>query len=160
MRSLSFWKLCLLFFALAAVLPIGGCGDDDDPPPVTPPTPPPATTGTISGFASLPAGVPGDISNSLVSIYQNFDDWNNYRPLRSVASTGGPYQISFTFTNVTPGTYYLDVWKDMDISGNWTAGDFMGVYGSSVWPGPTPSPFSVAAGQTASTNVTLLAIPF
>jgi hypothetical protein len=112
------------------------------------------TTGTISGTAALPVGVPGDISNTLVSIYADYNDWNNYRPLRSVASTYiSPSQISFVFTNVTPGTYYLDCWKD-----RWSAGDFLGVYGSTVWPGMTPAPLSVAGGQTTTITVIVIGI--
>lgn len=117
------------------------------------------TTGTITGTASLPAGVPGNITNSLVSIYTSWDDWNNYRPLASVASTTiNDANISFTFTNVGPGTYYLDVWKDNDLSGRWSNGDFLGVYGTTVWPGMTLAPFQVIAGQTKSITAIVIAI--
>jgi hypothetical protein len=76
-----------------------------------------------------------------------------------VASTYiSPSQISFTFTNVTPGTYYLDCWKDNDLSGRWSFGDFLGVYGSTVWPGPVPAPLSVIGGQTTTVTVIVIGI--
>lgn len=115
--------------------------------------------GTITGTASLPAGVPGDITNSLVSIYASYDDWNNYRSVRSVASsTIDAAHISFTFSNVTPGTYYLDVWKDNDLTQRWSNGDFLGVYGTFAWPNFTLAPLMVAGGGTTNIQVTLIAI--
>ncbi len=118
-----------------------------------------STTGTITGTASLPAGVPGNITNSLVSLYTSWDDWNSYRPLMSVASTTiNDANISFTFNNVGPGTYYLDVWKDNDLSTGWSNGDFLGVYGTTVWPGMTLAPFQVVAGQTKSITAIVIAI--
>jgi uncharacterized protein (DUF2141 family) len=117
------------------------------------------TTGTITGTASLPAGLPGDITNSMVSIYTSYDDWNNYRPLRYMAGTTiSAASISFTFTNVGPGTYYLDVWKDNDLTGRWSNGDFLGVYGTTAWPGMTLAPFQVIAGQSTTVPVTVIAV--
>ena len=138
----------------------GGTYKGDNLSCATSPCAPPATTGTITGTASLPLGVPGDISNTMIQIYQNYADWNEYRPLATVGGVtqGGVASLTFTFTNVTPGTYYLDCWKDNDLSGRWSNGDFLGVYGTTVWPGMTLAPFQVAAGQTKNVAVTVIAI--
>lgn len=134
--------LTLLLFALFL-----GCGDDKS-------TNPP-TTGTISGKITLPAGSSGDINNTRVAIYANHDDWNNDRVLKSVAATNNG---TYSFTGITPGTYYLDAWKDNDNSKNLTTGDFFGVYGSGTYPNYTLSPFSVTAGQNVkiSFEITIL----
>jgi len=115
-----------------------------------------ATTGTIGGTISLPIGAAGDITNTRVAIYQSYDDWNNDRVLVAVAcASSGAY----TFPNVTPGTYYLDAWKDNNNDLQFNTGDFWGVYGSGTYPNYTPSPFSVAAGQTTTITATIFIIP-
>lgn len=66
---------------------------------------------------------------------------------------------NYTISNVTPGTYYLDAWKDnSNNSGTFNAGDFFNVYGSGTYPNYTLSPFQVSAGGNTVGNLQLLII--
>lgn len=148
----NLFSLSILFFFLI----VSGCNKEENtqtPQPTPQPTP---TTGTISGRITLPPGAAGDINNARVAIYASFDDWLNDRVLRFVtANSSGNY----AFTNVTPGTYYMDAWKDNNNNTFFDTGDFWGVYGSGSYPNYQVSPFSVAAGQTTTINFTIFVIP-
>jgi len=104
----------------------------------------------ISGSASVAAGVQADLRNSRVAVYSSFDDWNADRPVQTVTAQGSEYSVTFTFTNLAPGTYYLDLWKDMDNSGTYNAFDLFGFYGTGIWPAFTFTPITVLQGQTTS----------
>jgi hypothetical protein len=134
-------QLKSLLFILFLALMFIGCDKEESNDPVTPaPTPTPTpTTGTIAG--------------TRVAVYANFDDWNADRTLQSVgADANGNYSIS----NLPPGTYYLDAWKDQNGDGNISLGDLYNVYGSGTWPNYQLSPISIAAGQTASVSLQLV----
>ena len=137
-----------LFMLLLAVAVISCDGEDAEPP----------TTGKISGTLTLQAGMSGNLDNTQVAIYSDYDDWNNMRVLKFTAATGGGGSATYTIDNVTPGTYYLDAWKDLDNSGWFTTGDLFGVHGTTAWPGPTLAPLSVSAGQTATINVSMIVL--
>jgi uncharacterized protein (DUF2141 family) len=81
-----------------------------------------AVYGTITG--------PGDLSNSKVSLYANYNNWANNIPDRFIMVTGTGTSVTYRMTTVTPGKYFLDVWKDNDNSGTWSIGDYIGWYGS------------------------------
>ena len=140
----------LLLVLLLGVLFLS-CGSDE-------PTGPEPTTGTISGTLSLAPGMSGDLNNTRVAIYASYDDWLNDRTLMFVAASGSASSASYTMSNVTPGTYYLDAWKDVNNSGTWDSGDLFGVYGTTQWPNPTLSPFQVIAGQTSTINVSVIVL--
>lgn len=141
----------LLFLSLILVVSVS-CGGDENG---TTPTP---TTGTISGTLSLQAGVSGNLDNARVAIYASYDDWLNDRVLLFTAASGGT-NATYSLGNVTPGTYYLDAWKDVNNNGLFDSGDLFGWYGTGQYPSPTLSPFSVSAGQTATINVTCIILP-
>jgi len=144
-------KTLLVLFAVLLVVGFISCSNEE-----TPPTP---TTATVSGTISLQAGVQGDLNNARVAIYASYDDWANDRVLKFVAASGTGSSATYSITDVTPGTYYLDAWKDVDNDGTWSTNDLIGVYGTTQWPSPTLSPFSVSAGQTATINVTCIVFP-
>ncbi len=112
----------------------------------------PAVT-QITGTAKFPAGTSGDLSNSKVSIYTSWDNWVNNQPIKFGAVTGSGASVSFTLTNVNPGNYYLDVWKDIDNSGTWSVPDYVGWYGSGGLGSPSLTEFQIADGQTFSCSV-------
>ena len=143
--------LLLLLLSLILVVSVS-CGGEENG---TTPTP---TTGTISGTLSLQAGVSGNLDNSRVAIYSSYDDWLNDRVLLFTASSGGS-PSTYSLGSVTPGTYYLDAWKDVNNNGLFDSGDLFGWYGTGQYPNPTLSPFSVSAGQTATINVTCIVLP-
>ncbi|PKP32712.1 MAG: hypothetical protein CVT99_03325 [Bacteroidetes bacterium HGW-Bacteroidetes-16] len=112
----------------------------------------------ITGTASFPAGSSGDLSNAKVSIYTSYDNWNNNNPLQYIAANGSGSNVSFELTNVTPGIYYLDVWKDNDNSGGWSFGDFVGWYGDGGLGAPSLTEISVQGGQTTNVSITMMTI--
>lgn len=144
-------KVWLLLFVMVLSVSVVSCGGEDGEPP--------PTTATISGSLALQAGVSGDLNNTRVAIYTSYDDWANDRVLKFVAASGSGSTASYTITDVAPGNYYLDAWKDVDNSGTWNSNDLFGVYGTTQWPNPTLSPFSVSAGQTFTANVTMIVLP-
>jgi hypothetical protein len=117
------------------------------------------TSGSITGTVALSPGMSGDLGNSRVAVYSSYDDWNNDRVMRQQAAQGVGAQISFTITNLPPGTYYLDVWKDVDNDGAFDFGDFYGVHGTIQWPTVTPAPIPVVAGQSSPASVLIYSIP-
>ena len=101
----------------------------------------------ITGTAKFPAGVSGDLSNAKVSIYTTIDNWVNYSPIKFGSVSGSGANVSFTLTNVNPGNYYFDVWKDNDNNGVWSTGDYVGWYGSGGIGAPALTEFQIANGQ-------------
>lgn len=112
----------------------------------------------IVGNASFPAGTSGDLSNAKVSIYTSYENWNFNQPIKFTAVTGAGASVSFEMTDVLPGNYYLDVWKDIDNSANWTVGDYVGWYGSGGLGSPSLTEFQITQGQTLSFNVNMYII--
>ena len=117
---------------------------------------PPVTQ--VTGVAKFPAGTSGDLSNAKVSLYITLDDWNNNTPIKYGAVTGSGASVSFTISNVNPGNYYLDVWKDIDNSATWTSGDFVGWYGSGGLGSISLTPFQISEGQTFNCSVDMYII--
>jgi uncharacterized protein (DUF2141 family) len=102
----------------------------------------------ISGTAQATAGVQIDLRNSRVAIYADYNDWVMDQYVMTATGTGNEYAVSFSFTGVAPGTYYLDLWKDMDNSASYTAGDLFGFYGTGAWPANINfTPITVLQGQ-------------
>ncbi len=147
MRRLLLIPLLPLFVA---------CGDDEGPMEPAAPPPPAPTVGTISGTVSIPAGVPGTAGNSRVALYADFADWQADRVLRQVAAGSDG---SYAFSNMAPGTYYLDSWKDNNVNGLFDSGGFFGVFGSGSDPDFVVGPMDVAAGQTVTISVGMIVIP-
>lgn len=107
----------------------------------------------VTGTACFPAGTSGDLSNAKVSLYTSYANWNANQPVKFGAVTGTGATVSFTVVGVNPGNYYLDVWKDVDNSGTWTSGDFVGWYGSGGLGSPFLTEFQIGEGQTFSCTV-------
>lgn len=112
----------------------------------------------IVGTASFPAGTTGDLSNSKVSIYTSWDNWNANQPIKFAAVTGSGASVSFTLTDVNPGNYYLDVWKDIDNDAFWSSGDYVGWYGSGGLGSPALTQFQIAQGETFTCTVQMYII--
>jgi len=112
----------------------------------------------ITGTASFPAGTSGDLSNSKVSIYTSWDNWNANQPIKFAAVTGSGASVTFTIPNVNPGNYYLDVWKDADNDGSWSSGDYVGWYGSGGLGSPSLTEFQITQGQTFNTTIQMYII--
>jgi len=117
-----------------------------------------AATTQVTGTAKFPVGTSGDLSNSKVSLYTSYDNWNNNQPIKFGAVTGSGASVSFSLTDVVPGNYYLDIWKDQDNNGMWTSNDFIGWYGSGGLGSPSLTQFQLAEGQTFNCTVEMYII--
>lgn len=112
----------------------------------------------VTGTAKFPAGTSGDLSNAKVSLYTSWDNWNANQPIKFGAVSGSGATVSFTVTGVNPGNYYLDVWKDIDNSGTWSVGDYIGWYGSGGLGAPALTEFQISDGQTVNISVDMYII--
>jgi len=114
-----------------------------------------STITRVKGSCKFPAGTSGDLSNSKVSLYTTLDNWNNNQPVVHGAVTGSGSSVTFDLTNVVPGNYYLDIWKDNDNNGFWSVGDFVGWYGSGGLGSPALTEFQLRDGQTFSVDINM-----
>jgi hypothetical protein len=112
----------------------------------------------ITGTASFPAGTSGDLSNSKVSIYTSYENWLYNQPIKFGAVSGAGASVSFTLSDVNPGNYYLDVWKDIDNDGAWSVGDYVGWYGSGGLGSPSLTEFQIAQGETVNVSLSMYII--
>ena len=115
-----------------------------------------AVNATISGVGSLPAGVAGSIQNTRVALYISVDDWNFDRTFKFTACDGSG---NYTMTDVVPGVFYMDAWKDNDNNGFWgSPGDYVWINGSGVYPNYTLAPIQFPAGTT-TVNFEIFLVP-
>jgi hypothetical protein len=145
MKKFNYLLLITVVF-LGATIVLSGCKKKEDPAP---------TETTVSGTAKFPAGVSGDLSNAKVSLYTSITEWQNNIPVKFAAVVGSGASVTFSMTGVLAGTYYLDVWKDVDNSGNWSTGDFVGWYGTGSLGSISLQPFQISSGSTFSCNITM-----
>lgn len=140
--------------ALVSGFAMNGCGTSVTAPaavapaPAPAPAPEPPRDTQVTGQASLRAGSNGDLGNSMAAVYSSLEEWANYMPVAFVRVDGSGAQTSFALSNLVPGVYYLDIWKDVDNSGDWSVGDFVGWFGNGALGSPALTPLMVRDGQT------------
>ena len=109
----------------------------------------------ITGIAQLEDGVTGDLSNSVVRLFdsrQNFNIFNWIQKIDALSVHGYAY---FTFTNISPGSYYVEIIKDnnnnlLEIN----TGDYWGVHGSAEhFMTPELIEIQISEGQTIMCNI-------
>ena len=144
-------KTKLLFvlgiFLLGFMVILSSCKKDEEEPP------PPVTK--VVGTAQFPAGTSGDLSNSKVSLYTSYDNWENNVPIKYAAVSGSGASVTFEISNVLPGNYWLDVWKDIDNNAVWSINDYVGWYGSGGLGSWSLTEFQITEGQTFSCSVNM-----
>jgi len=148
MKRINFLLIIAVVF-LGATIVLSGCKKKSDTTP---------TVTTVKGTASFPAGVSGDLSNCKVSLYTGLTEWDNNNPVKYVSVVGSGANVVFSMTGVLPGNYYLDVWKDIDNSGTWTSGDYVGWYGTGSYGAPALTQFQISEGGTFSVAITMYMI--
>jgi hypothetical protein len=103
----------------------------------------------LQGTATFAVGMEGDISYSRVAIYASLADREAGLPQKSIITSSGNYSlVNFTMTGITPGDYYLDVWKDNDNSLTYSNGDYLGWYGSGNLLNQQLYQIQIAEGET------------
>ena len=112
----------------------------------------------VTGTAQFPAGTSGDLSNSKVSLYTSWENWNANQPIKFGAVQGAGASVTFELVDVLPGNYYLDVWKDIDNNAFWSVNDYVGWYGTGGLGSPSLTEFQIAQGQTFSCSVNMYII--
>jgi uncharacterized protein (DUF2141 family) len=146
MKKFTLTTVTVGVILLAFFVFFSGCKKKEDP--VT----------KITGTASFLAGTSGDLSNAKISLYTTYDNWLYNSPVRFVTASGAGASITFEIMDVLPGNYYLDIWKDIDNSSNWTSGDFVGWYGSGGLGSEQLTEFQITDGQTVSIDVRMFII--
>lgn len=114
---------------------------------------------TVSGTASFPEGVNFDLSDAKVRLFASIADRNAGHSLDSTRVFGFGSIVSFKFPAVEPGTYYMDVWKDMDNSYTISTGDFIGWYGSGDFVYPNLKPLVVQDGMPVQAQIQVAVKP-
>jgi uncharacterized protein (DUF2141 family) len=146
MKKINFFLIFAVVF-LGATIVLSSCAkkSEDSAP----------TETTVKGTVTFPAGVSGDLSNAKVSLYTSITEWQNNIPVKYGSVVGAGANVTFSITGINPGTYYLDVWKDVDNSGNWSVGDFVGWYGTGSLGSISLQPFQISTGGTFNANITM-----
>jgi hypothetical protein len=94
----------------------------------------------ITGTASFPEGENFNLAFSKVRLFATLADRQNGNAVDSTEVFGFGPIVSFKLPQVAPGTYYLDVWKDIDNSLTISTGDYIGWYGSGSYLHPVLQP--------------------
>lgn len=108
----------------------------------------------ISGIIQIPSNLSGNLLYSKVSIYSDLASWQNNTPLQFVDVGDEGTGVVFNMVGVAPGSYFIDIWKDVDNNGKWSYGDYAGWYGSGTLSEPVLDRISVVAGQTTICKIT------
>jgi hypothetical protein len=157
MRKIGY-ILLITFLAIS----LYNCGEEDSPVATTTTTSVATTTttaavnATVSGVGTLPPGVAGSIQNTRVALYISVDDWNFDRTFKFTACDANG---NYTMTDVVPGVFYMDAWKDNDNNQQWgSSGDYVWINGSGVYPNYTLAPIQFPAGTT-NKNFEIFLVP-
>lgn len=104
----------------------------------------------IRGTAALSGGV-GSLVGARLALYTDPGDWPGEPFYEETVPEDSPTAYSFTITPLPPGTYYLDVWQDVDDDGNVDTQDLYGFHGTGDLPNPDFTPIPVERNRM--TNV-------
>lgn len=118
-----------------------------------------ATSTIITGIAAFTDSTNFDLADAKVFLFNTLEDWENHIAAYSTKANGFGPIVSFRFDNVPAGSYYLDVWKDMDFGNTRNIGDFTGWYGIGTISAPTPKPFALESGGTIYTQIQMWVMP-
>ena len=113
----------------------------------------------ISGVASLPQGMNYDLSDSYAKLYTSVENRALGLAVDSVNVFGFGSIVNFTFLQENPGTYYLDVWKDVDHSLTISAGDYYGWYGNGNYNGQVLKPIVLQADTISNVQLEMCVVP-
>ena len=109
----------------------------------------------IVGTVIFPPGPSGDLSKAKVGLYTSYNNWVDHLPVKSGEVDGSGSSVTFSLSDVVPGNYYLDVWKNNDNDDIWSVGDFVGWYGSGDLSNPSLIEIQIQEGQTIPVSVNM-----
>jgi len=114
----------------------------------------------IIGIAQFKAGVSGNLSNTPGYLYASIEDAEDFNPYKTFNLEKAGNIASFTITDVDPGTYYLEIFKDQNNNQTINDGDYYGIYGTVVAHGQVnPMAINISEDQTFMCDVTVYIIP-
>ena len=117
------------------------------------------TATQISGKAIFPSPSDFDLAESKVRIYTSKANWASHTAFATTKTTGFGPIVSFMFNYVPSGTYYLDVWKDIDFGNTVNVGDYFGWYGNGTIYNPNPESFIIEPGIPKELNIQMWVVP-
>ncbi|MFH1679859.1 MAG: hypothetical protein ABIH26_04360 [Candidatus Eisenbacteria bacterium] len=103
----------------------------------------------ISGTATLanPAG-PFDLIGARLALYTSEAAWRNNNPWYSkLVPESGAHVYNFILAPVPPGTYYLDIWKDINGNEVRDDSDLFGLHGTGSLDWPELHPIEVRENE-------------
>ena len=103
----------------------------------------------IRGSASLTGGT-GNLVGARLALYTDPDDWPDEPYYTEAIPEDSPTAFGFTITPLPPGTYYLDIWQDLDGDQIVDNQDLYGFYGSGVIPDLELTPIPVIRNQVTA----------
>jgi hypothetical protein len=114
---------------------------------------PPVNQTRISGVAAFANAIGLDLAGSKARLFTSYENWNDgkYAYITTVCGLG-PI-VEFSFSELLPGTYLLDIWKDNDNSSTRNANDFYGWYGSGIPGNPTLHQIEIPIDSTYTFNI-------
>lgn len=112
----------------------------------------------IIGTVLFSEGFTGDLSNSVVRLYSSWENWRDIKPVMKTGVIGGGESVSFTFNDIDPGTYLLDVWSDNDRDSIWSGGDFIGWHGTGGFEDIELTEIEIEEGMRVTVQIEMLVI--
>ena len=112
----------------------------------------------IVGTASFKEGLTGDLANAVARIYSSWENWRDIKPVMKTQVLGDGESVTFTFNDVDPGRYFLDVWSDNDRDSIWSQGDYAGWYGTGGFSSIELTEINIEEGQKITVEVEILVI--
>ncbi len=117
------------------------------------------STSQITGIAAFPSGIDLNLAKSKVRLFTSKVNWVNKVVFQEVETEGFGSIVSFRFKNVPVGTYYLDIWKDVDYGNTLNSGDYLGWFGSGDINNPNPVSLVLEAGTVKVLQVQMWIVP-
>ncbi len=114
---------------------------------------PPLNQTRISGIAAFANSIGLDLAGSKARLFTSYDDWNEGKYAFIAPVSGFGPIVEFSFSELLPGTYLLDIWKDNDNSSTRNINDFYGWYGSGIPENPTLHQIEIPIDSTYTFNL-------
>jgi hypothetical protein len=114
---------------------------------------------SLKGNACFQAGLNLDLAGAKARLYASKQKWFKRDPLYVTDIHGFGPIVSFDFQNIPAGTYYLDVWKDVDMDLAVNPGDYLGWNGKGDVFYPEPDSINMEAAADRNLNLQVFVIP-
>lgn len=114
---------------------------------------PPVNQTSIKGIAAFSNSIDFDLAGANARLYTSYENWNQGKYALSAPVSGFGPIVNFSFEQLLPGTYLLDIWKDNDNSTTRNTGDYYGWYGSGIPENPSLYQIEIPIDSTMTFNL-------